>query len=102
MDGRRTIGIDTKWTIPLYYYYEWTVNGMKVDNPYQYLTQALRPGDKVQLKLTLRESPDVSTPFGRIHREGNTGCKIGKESWKCVVFKRKGQNRFRICRLFLQ
>ena len=61
MDGRRTIGIDTKWTIPLYYYYEWTVNGMKVDNPYQYLTQALRPGDKVQLKLTLRESPDVST-----------------------------------------
>lgn len=61
MDGRRTIGIDTYWTIPLYYYYEWTVNGEKIDNPYQYLTRRLNAGDKVQLKLTLRESPDVST-----------------------------------------
>ncbi len=60
-DGRRTIGIDTYWTIPLYYYYEWTVNGEKIDNPYQYLTRRLSAGDKVQLKLTLRESPDVST-----------------------------------------
>lgn len=60
-DGRRTIGIDTYWTIPLYYYYEWTVNGEKINNPYQYLTRRLNAGDKVQLKLTLRESPDVST-----------------------------------------
>lgn len=60
-DGRRTIGIDTQWTIPLYYYYEWTVNGEKIYNPYQYLTRKLNIGDKVQLRLTLRESPDVST-----------------------------------------
>lgn len=61
VDGRRTIGIDTRWTIPLYYHYEWTVNGEPADNPYQYLTADLKPGDKIRLKLTLRESPDVST-----------------------------------------
>lgn len=61
IDGRRTIGIDTQWTIPLYYHYEWTVNGVVVENPYQYFVSSLIPGDKVQLKLTLRESPDVST-----------------------------------------
>ncbi len=60
-DGRRTIGIDTEWTIPLYYYYKWTVNGQVVDNPYQYLRRTLNPGDRVQLELTLRESPDVHT-----------------------------------------
>lgn len=59
--NRRTLGIDTKWTIPLYYNYTWTVNGTDVDNPYQYLTRELNAGDKVKLKLTLRESPDVST-----------------------------------------
>lgn len=58
---RRTVGIDTEWTIPLYYDYTWYVNGQDVGNPYQYLTAALRPGDKVKLKLVLRESPDVST-----------------------------------------
>lgn len=58
---RYTLGIDTQWTIPLYYYYEWSVNGVKQDNPYQYLTASLKKGDRVQLKLTLRESPDVTT-----------------------------------------
>lgn len=61
VDGRHTIGIDTKWTIPMYYNYTWTVNGVDAENPYQYLTRELKAGDKVQLKLTLRESPDVST-----------------------------------------
>lgn len=60
-DGRRTIGIDTNWTIPLYYYFKWTVNGEEVENPYQYLRRTLNPGDRVQLELTLRESPDVKT-----------------------------------------
>lgn len=59
--GRHTIGIDTEWTIPMYYNYTWTVNGADAENPYQYLTRKLKAGDKVQLKLTLRESPDVST-----------------------------------------
>lgn len=59
--GRRTIGIDTKWTIPLYYDYTWYVNGQDVNNPYQYFTSKLNDGDKVKLKLTLRESPDVTT-----------------------------------------
>ena len=61
VDGRRTFGIDTKWTIPLYYDYTWYVNGEDVNNPYQYLTAQLNDGDKVKLKLALRESPDVST-----------------------------------------
>lgn len=61
VDGCQTIGIDTKWTIPMYYEYTWTVNGVDQLNPYQYLNARLNPGDKVQLKLTLRESPDVST-----------------------------------------
>lgn len=61
-DGRHTIGIDTEWTIPLYYYFKWTVNGEEVtDNPYQYLRRHLNPGDEVQLELTVRESPDVKT-----------------------------------------
>lgn len=61
VNGRRTLGIDTEWTIPLYYNYTWTVNGSDVDNPYQYLTRDMKAGDRVRLKLTLRESPDVST-----------------------------------------
>lgn len=59
--NRRTIGIDTKWTIPLYYHYYWTVNGSPVENPSQYLTANLNDGDEVQLRLQLRESPDVET-----------------------------------------
>lgn len=61
VDGRKTIGIDTKWTIPMYYEYIWTVNGEEQKVPYQYLTARLLPGDRVQLTLVLRESPDVST-----------------------------------------
>lgn len=62
LDGRRTIGIDTEWTIPLYYYFKWTVNGDVVtDCPYSYLRRRLNPGDRIQLELTLRESPDVHT-----------------------------------------
>lgn len=60
-DGKRTIGIDTDWTIPLYYYYKWTVDGEEIDNPYQYLRRELQPGARVKLELTLRESPDVKT-----------------------------------------
>lgn len=60
--GRRTLGIDTKWTIPQYYNYAWYVNDEEVMNPYQYLSSSsLKEGDKVKLILTLRESPDVST-----------------------------------------
>lgn len=61
VNGRSTLGIDTKWTIPMYYDYTWYVNGKDVNNPYQYLTSSLKNGDKVQLILTLRESPDVKT-----------------------------------------
>lgn len=61
-DGVRMFGIDTQWTIPMYYHYEWSVNGQTVDNPYQYLfVKDSKQIDNVQLKLTLREAPDVST-----------------------------------------
>ncbi len=61
INGRRTFGIDTSWTIPMYYDYKWTVNGTDVNNPYQYLTRELAVGDKVQLQLTLRQNPRVHT-----------------------------------------
>lgn len=63
VNGIRTFGIDTKWDIPMYYKYEWTVNGvLQSSSPYRYFTSVnVNPGDKIQLKLTLREAPDVST-----------------------------------------
>ena len=63
-DGRRVFGIDTKWTIPLYYNYKWTVNGTDVNNPYQYLNLDEKDctGDvKIQLELSLREAPYITT-----------------------------------------
>jgi photosystem II stability/assembly factor-like uncharacterized protein len=61
--GLRTFGIVTNWQIPMYYDYEWTVNGVvQQSSPYRTFTSSsVKPGDKVQLKLTLREAPDVST-----------------------------------------
>lgn len=65
VNGRRTIGIDTDWVIPMYYNYTWTVTRgdqkLNIDNPYQFLVYPLQNGDKVKLELTLRESPDVHT-----------------------------------------
>lgn len=61
--GLRTFGIASNWQIPMYYNYQWTVNGVVQQlSPYRSFTSAsLKPGDKIQLKLTLREAPDVST-----------------------------------------
>lgn len=61
VDGRRTIGIDTEWTVPHYHTYRWWVNDAEVENPYPYLTRKLNAGDRVRLELSLRESPDVHT-----------------------------------------
>lgn len=61
-DGIRVIGIDTEWTIPMYYNYKWKVGSNYVDNPYQYLfLNDTVPATDIQLTLTLREAPDVST-----------------------------------------
>lgn len=63
-DGRRVFGIDTKWTIPMYYNYKWFINGEAVDNPYQYLNIGENEyGEtfKVSLELSLREAPYVKT-----------------------------------------
>jgi len=61
--GLRTFGIATNWQIPMYYNYEWRVNGVvQQASPYRSFTSAsVKPGDKVQLKLSLREAPDVVT-----------------------------------------
>ena len=70
-DGVRMFGIDTEWTIPMYYNYKWFVNGKEVKNPYQYLI--VKDGETVndiQLKLTLREAPDVSTLSALYQPEG--------------------------------
>lgn len=85
VDGRRTIGIDTKWTIPLYYHYEWKVNDVKVENnPYQYLTHTLKKGDRVQLKLTLRESPDVTTTSAEYTVEDTTPTQLTTKPGKTL------------------
>lgn len=63
-DGRRTFGIDTKWTIPMYYNYQWYIDNVPVkNNNYQYLnlSEEESAGKELKLVLTLRESPDVST-----------------------------------------
>ena len=63
-DGRRVFGIDTDWTIPMYYNYKWTINGVDVNNPYQYLNiddKNYAQNFTVQLELSLREAPYVKT-----------------------------------------
>lgn len=90
INGRRTIGIDTDWTIPLYYYYEWTVNGKRQSNPYQYLTDSLSVGDQVQLKLTLRESPDVSTTSEVFVVAETANCVLEKKTGKAVAATQSG------------
>jgi hypothetical protein len=61
--GLRTFGISTNWQIPMYYNYEWRVNGVvQQASPYRsFTTASVNAGDKVQLKLSLREAPDVVT-----------------------------------------
>lgn len=63
VDGRRTIGIDTHWTVPEVYTYKWYVNGELVpDQTSRYFYgDNLKNGDQVQLRITMFESPDVST-----------------------------------------
>lgn len=62
-NGRRVFGIDTKWTIPMYYNFRWIVNGVDVENSnYQYLSlDDKQTINSVRLELSLREAPDVKT-----------------------------------------
>lgn len=59
----RTFGVDVHFTIPLYYYYKWYVNGVlqTKENGQFFTSSALQPNDKVKLEVTLRESPDITT-----------------------------------------
>lgn len=59
----RTFGIAVTYTIPMYYYYKWYVNGvLQTTETGQYFsTSTLQPNDKVKLEVTLRESPDITT-----------------------------------------
>lgn len=59
----RSFGIDVHFTIPMYYYYKWYVNGVHQTNEtgQQFSSAALKANDKVKLVVTLRESPDVSS-----------------------------------------
>lgn len=61
--GRRTIGIDTHWTIPETYTYNWSVNGVeqqKQKNRFFY-GDHLKAGDEVRLTIKMIESPDIQT-----------------------------------------
>ena len=59
----RTFGVDVHFSIPLYYYYKWYVNGVlqTKENGQFFSTSSLLPNDKVKLEVTLRESPDITT-----------------------------------------
>lgn len=91
IDGRRTIGIDTNWTIPLYYHYKWTLNGTEIDTPYQYLTRSLSPGDRIQLTLTLRESPDVSTTSAEYIVKASASTNLQKHAGKALYSNGQGR-----------
>lgn len=73
-DGRRVFGIDTQWTIPMYYNYHWYVKNKLVDNPYQYLNigdDEIGDLSSIQLQLSLREAPYVTTMSNKLYIENN-------------------------------
>lgn len=90
-DGRRTIGIDTEWSIPLYYHYHWKINGEDIDNPYQYLTRRLNAGDRVQLRITLRESPDVSSTSAEFIVKDTPSAAMAKEPGQAIYSNGMGR-----------
>lgn len=90
IEGRRTIGINTTWSIPLYYYYEWSVNGVKRENPYQYLTDSLVAGDRIRLKLTLRESPDITTHSAEYIVQESANTAFNSKSGKAISSNGEG------------
>ena len=63
INNARTFGINVHYSIPLYYYFKWYVNGvLQTKENGQYFTSSdLQPNDKVKLEVTLRESPDITT-----------------------------------------
>lgn len=63
IEGRRTIGIDTHWTIPETYTYRWFVNGVEQVNQKNrfFYGDNLKTGDEVRLTINMIESPDVQT-----------------------------------------
>lgn len=84
IDSTRTFGIDIHYTIPLYYYFKWFVNGVEQigENGQYFTSSSLMPNDKVKLEVTVRESPDVitqsaeftvteATPSKAINKRGN-------------------------------
>lgn len=74
INGRRTIGIDTHWTVPEVYNYQWYVNGVLAEgqNYRNFYGDGLKAGDQVQLRITMIESPDVST-LSAIYTVGDNG-----------------------------
>ncbi|MGL5015364.1 MAG: LamG-like jellyroll fold domain-containing protein [Bacteroidales bacterium] len=63
VEGRRTIGIDTHWTIPETYTYRWYVNGVEQLNQKNRFLYGdnLKVGDDIRLTINMIESPDVQT-----------------------------------------
>ena len=92
-NGRRTLGIDTHWTIPMYYNYKWTVNDEEMINPYQYLTRELTEGDRVRLELTLRESPDVKTVSAEYTVKSSTRASMADDNRPGMALHSNGRGR---------
>lgn len=84
-NGARTFGIDVSYTIPMYYYFKWYVNGVlqTTENGQYFTSSTLLPNDKVKLEVTLRQSPDIithsaeftvidETPIANVNKRGNS------------------------------
>lgn len=91
-DGKRTIGIDTHWTIPMFYKYTWKVNGkVLTDQNAQYLTAPLQAGDRISLELQVIESPDVKTSSAELIIGDSENVKIPTERGNAIYSNGKGR-----------
>ena len=92
-NGRRVFGIKTCWTIPMYYNYKWLIDGTEVPNSnYQYLNVSDKTNiDKVQLVLTLRESPDVSTTSAELKVNDSQNAELERHQGNALYSNGQGR-----------
>lgn len=89
----RTFGIDVSFSIPLYYYFKWFVNGVEQTNEKgQYFTSStLQPNDKVKLEVTVRESPDITSHSTEFTVADEATTTIVNKRGNCLYSNQKGR-----------
>lgn len=93
INNMRTFGVDVHYTIPLYYYYKWFVNGVEqTTEKGQYFTSStLQPNDKVKLEVTLRESPDITTKSAEFTVAAETTTAVENKRGNNLYSNQKGR-----------